>query len=133
MVSEPSEPRTESHGEPGVESPCHKTEPGKTQSGKTQSAKTQSAKTEAPREEPPPCHDGAAELASSDCCSVTTTPEPENPAAPAGSVLYEIALEAAPGAELLATEHDPAESRQRQQPPRQTPQPLYTLHSAFLI
>lgn len=79
-----------------------------------------------------PCHSAAPAMASPDCCSIEATPEPETVAAPAGSVFFEIALEATPYGELPAAAPTFAED-QRQRPLRQVPQPLYTLHSAFLI
>ena len=63
---------------------------------------------------------------------MTAAPEPERTSAPVVSVSFVIALSVAPYAELPATDQSHAGDRQRL-PSSQPPQPLYTLHSAFLI
>ncbi len=91
------------------------------------------APPEEPAEDAAPCHNAAPAMASTDCCSLTTTAsEPEIVTAPASSMVSEIALEAAVDAELPDAEHQ-RPGPQRQSPPPQAPQPLYTLHSSFLI
>ncbi len=64
---------------------------------------------------------------------MTAAPEPESTAVPAAvSFIFEVALSLTPHAELPATDQTRADDRQRL-PFSQPPQPLYTLHSAFLI
>lgn len=89
-------------------------------------------KAEEPSEETAPCHSPSPAMASSDCCSMTAAPEPERATAPVVSVSFVIALSVALYAELPATDQSHADDRQRL-PSSQPPQPLYTLHSAFLI
>lgn len=63
---------------------------------------------------------------------MTARPEPDSAAALAVSITFEIALPLALNAELPAADQIRTDDRQWL-PSSKPPQPLFTLHSAFLI
>ncbi len=123
-MDEPSSHESASDHQPATESPCHRAE--------ANTAAEEAAVPEATAEDSEACHPESSLSAIMDCCLIADAPTPETSAVPAMVLAVDIALQSdsafsAPLARSARID-DP-----RRRPPQLAPQPLYTLHSAFLI
>lgn len=115
-------PETPVTAEPRVASHCHD----------AADAVIEDVVLHAVEEAPAPCHDAAPTLVQEDCCAIAAAPEPESAIAPPASVGFALTLSTGVDAEVpgIAPNH----SAPRRSPPIPLhSEPLYTLHSAFLI
>lgn len=108
---------------PEAESPCHAAMGPQAAPPKPEPAERDTA----------PCHSATPAVGSSDCCSMAAVPGPELASSAAGSVVFELSLEPASDTAELPDSDQGRLEKWRQQPPRQVPQPIYALNSAFLI
>ncbi len=105
-------------------------------SAETRSAETQSAGTHC-QQAAIVSEDSAAgprtlSSIAADCCALSEVPPPETPAVPVIVASYDVTLESS--GRLDEPSARPFEIKDhRQEPPQLAPQPLYTLHSVFLI